>query len=564
MRWSGHVVAGLVALCSMFLVSTVWLYVANNDQQHRLELSSRSAAWLNYQAQIELVRTISMLRHCETRADCVVGRLSAQVGTMAGRLRAVLELLHRSNPPSIPQYYYELQHYYAVLAARSDAMGSSVDPRGLSAVAREIEPLTGLLQTALNVAVLQPVDNTTGDELFPLVDASLPFVLLVISGVGLMAVLARELRQRSKLLDQIRLLREAEQEWQSSTVDLLEALPVPVLVSGQDGTVRYSNYAARDLAASRHGNIDTEALLAAVRQHVGALGAGQSVTRRFPFGDGSGSLRDLSVTANCIWLFGDSVQVYVLSDTTQLRDTELRAMNAGKLAILGELSSSIAHELNQPLAVIKAAAANGRNLAMALPDGARVADKLDRIDAQVERARRIIDNVRKLGRPVQANWAPFPVMSSLGSALGLVSQQYRLSGVSLEIEVDAGEEVTVMGDPTLFEIAVLNILLNALEAFGRQRHSGVGAPSVLVRASCRRGDLCVTISDNAGGISDALLPRIFESFVSSKSSDIGTGLGLSIARRAVEGMQGEIAASNGALGAIFTIHLPAQLREAAA
>ena len=98
-------------------------------------------------------------------------------------------------------------------------------------------------------------------------------------------------------------------------------------------------------------------------------------------------------------------------------------------------------------------------------------------------AQRIIDNVRKLGRPVQANWAPFPVMSSLGSALGLVSQQYRLSGVSLEIEVDAGEEVTVMGDPTLFEIAVLNILLNALEAFGHQRHSGVGAPSVLVRAS---------------------------------------------------------------------------------
>ncbi|MBK8084934.1 MAG: hypothetical protein IPK28_14545 [Devosia sp.] len=397
-----------------------------------------------------------------------------------------------------------------------------------------------------------------------MVDASLPFILLVVSGVGLMAVLARELQLRSVLLRQIGMLRETEQELQSSTVDLLEALPVPVLVSGSDGSVRYANYAAKDLAASPHGDIDTDALVATVRQHIGVLGPGQSVTRRFPVGNGNGSLRDLSVRANCIWLFGGSAQVYVLSDTTLLRDTELRAMNAGKLAILGELSSSIAHELNQPLAVIKAAAANGRNLALALPDGARLVDKLARIDAQVERARRIIDNVRKLGRPAQANWAPFPVIRSLGSALGLVSQQYRLSGVALDIEVDAGDDVTVLGDPTLFEIAVLNVLLNALEAFARARRPDVGMPFVQVRASHREADLWVTISDNAGGIPEPLLPRIFESFVSSKSTDIGTGLGLSIARRAVEGMQGEISAGNGPRGAIFTIHLPACLREAAA
>lgn len=568
MRWGRYIVAGLVVLCTTFLVSTVWLYFANNEQQQRLHQSGRSAAWLNYQAQIELLRTVSMLRQCSTKPDCMVKQAAAQVSVMASRLRALIDLTRSTNPPSIPRYYYQLQHYYLLLADHSDTFatdtGEAAVARTFASVVRELEPLANLLQTALSAAVLQP-SGPPADELFPPVDASLPFILLVASGAGLMAVLAHDLRQGGAMLREIRTLRDSERDLQTGTVELLEALPVPVLVMASDNSVRYANQAATELATSPRGSVGMDVLAATVRQNVGRLEAGQSVQRDFPVGNGDGSLRHLSVKANGIRLLGDSAEVYVIVDNTLLRDAELRAMTAGKLAILGELTSAIAHELNQPLAVIKAAAANGRNLALALQDGDRIAAKLTRIDEQIERARRIIDNVRKLGRPAQPHWTAFSVSRSLGSSLGLVSQQYRLSGIALEIDVEIGDDVSVFGDPTLFEIALLNVLLNAREAFarsgGRDREA---APVVRVRARAVVGGVTVTIADNAGGIPASILPRIFDSFVSSKSAEIGTGLGLSIARRAIEGMRGELGAENGVGGAVFSIHLPALAREAAA
>src|SRR5690606_2737683 len=121
--------------------------------------------------------------------------------------------------------------------------------------------------------------------------------------------------------------------------------------------------------------------------------------REIPFRYSDGSFRHLLITATSFRLSEQHVRVYVIADNTLVRGAELRAMTVGKLAILGELSSAIAHELNQPLAVIKAAAANGRLRAASLEGGKPVVDKFDRIDEQIERARRIISNVRKLGQP---------------------------------------------------------------------------------------------------------------------------------------------------------------------
>lgn len=533
MRWSRYIVVALVVLCATFLVSTVSLYLANEAQQRQLQLSSGASAWLGYQVQLADTDLDTLRGLCAAIPECVNSGLTQNLDLLASQIGLLEQVRATACIPNLSDCMLALRHYLQV----SSAHRSRSDPAAATA--------KGVRSASLSIS-------------WPLVpDTLTAFVLLVLSGTGLMLVLARELSHRTVLLREIRVLQEAERESQISTRSLLAALPVPVVVLSHDGRNLFSNQAAESLSLAAFGTADTSALASRIGEHVGALLPGQSTTHDFPLFQRDGVIRHLSVATNGIRLLGDSVRIYAIRDNTLIRDAELRAMTAGKLSILGELSSAITHELNQPLAVIRAAAANGRVMAESLSGARKVVEKFVRIDEQVERARKIIDNVRKLARPSQPNDAPFAVSRAIGSALGLVSQQYRLSNVSLDIDVGIDDDVVVVGNATLFEIAVLNILLNAREAFVGSATNEPPAVRIDVRADA--STLTIVISDNAGGIPAHILPRIFESFVSSKAADTGTGLGLSIARRAIEGMSGRIRAENGASGAIFTINLPIRL-----
>lgn len=556
----------LVTLCAAFLVSTVWLYLANDTRQRQIYLSSSSSAWISHQAQVEQNSLQSMLGSCATDAGCRSVDVARQLDQLASRIELMVSAESAGRIVGMAPYASQLEHFAQLARRHSSNINSSaqswVDAEELAELVQDMNPLAEVIQAALSEAVVQSADDMVSEALPQRLDASVAFILLILSGAGLLAFLALELRQRNGLLQEVNTLRDAERESQGGTVELLEALPVPVLVMAQDRTVRYANHAAKALAAPPRGVEEVAALAATIQQNFGSFDGEGSASRDFPLFFADGSLRYLSVAASGIRLLGESASVYVISDNTMLRDAELRALTAGKLAILGELSSAITHELNQPLAVIKAAAANGKMYAAGLPNAQKVVDKLVRIDEQTDRAKRIIDNVRRLARPNQAH-TPFLVSRSLGTTLALVSQQYRLSGVSLEIDIDVADEVTIVGNPTLFEIAILNILLNAREAFNRAEASAV-PPTVWIRVRAEAGLVVIVIFDNAGGIPQHILPRVFESFVSSKTAESGTGLGLSIARRAVEGMQGTIRAENAASGAVFSISLPTLVEEAAA
>ena len=536
MRWSRYIVVALVVLCATFLVSTVSLYLANEAQQRQILLSTSASAWVGYQTRLAGTDLQILRSLCGAIPECSSSGLTDSLALLASQI----DLLKQGNPrvciPELSDCLVALRHYLHVARARSRTLAGP----------GEAGP--GMLMAA-----------SLGPSLPLVPDTMMAFVLLVLSGAGLLLVLARELSHRTVLLREIRLLQDAERESQISTRSLLAALPVPVVVMSWDGRNLFSNQAAESLSLAAFGTADTSALAERIGEHVGPLGPGQSSTHDFPLYQRDGVIRHLSVATNGIRLLGDSVRIYAIRDDTMVRDAELRAMTAGKLSILGELSSAITHELNQPLAVIRAAAANGRVMAENLQGARKAVEKFVRIDEQVERARKIIDNVRKLARPSQASDAPFGVSRAIGSALGLVSQQYRLSNVSLDIDVGIDGEVEVVGNATLFEIAILNVLLNAREAF-------VGSvtnepPAVWIKVREQGGTVTIVISDNAGGIPEHILPRIFESFVSSKAADTGTGLGLSIARRAIEGMRGRIQAENGQSGAIFTISLPILVQE---
>lgn len=535
MSWSRYIVVALVVLCATFLVSTVSLYLVDDAQKRQIHLSSSASAWVSHQASLAKDDLLVLRRMCAALPECARSGLTGNLEVLVSQIDLLAHAEAVSCIPRVSNCFRNLR-------------------LGLTAEGRSSSDTIQLEPSRIASASLNAVS-------WPLVpDTMTAFVLLVLSGGGLLLVLARELSHRTVLLREIRVLQEAERESQISTRSLLAALPVPVVVLACNGELRFSNQAAESLSLAAFGTADTSALADKIGEHVGPLGPGQSTTHDFALFQKDGVIRHLSVATNGIRLLGDSVRIYAIRDNTLLRDAELRAMTAGKLSILGELSSAITHELNQPLAVIRAAAANGRVMAESLQGARKVVEKFVRIDEQVERARKIIDNVRKLARPSQPNDAPFAVSRAIGSALGLVSQQYRLSNVSLDIDVGIDDDVAVVGNATLFEIAILNILLNAREAF-------VGSatnepPAVRIDVHADAGTVTIVISDNAGGIPAHILPRVFESFVSSKSADTGTGLGLSIARRAIEGMRGRIQAENGPSGAIFTIRLPVFGQEA--
>ncbi len=536
MRSGPYIVAALFALCATFLASTVVLYLDSEAQRQRSHQAISGSAPVVHAASSAAADVGELRSFCAAMPECSTGGLANSLDVVSGQI----EPLTHGNP-------------LACFPRLSDC-------QVMLAQFRQVDEPHARLRPGIDAVAPQKMVAAALAPSVPLVpDTLTAFVLLVLSGAGLLLVLARELSHRTVLLREIRLLQEAERETQISTRSLLAALPVPVVVLSCDGRNLFSNQAAETLSLAAFGTSDTSALADRIGEHVGPLGPGQSSTHDFPLFQRDGVIRHLSVATNGIRLLGDSVRIYAIRDNTMIRDAELRAMTAGKLSILGELSSAITHELNQPLAVIRAAAANGRVMAESLQGARKVVEKFVRIDEQIERARKIIDNVRKLARPSHPSDAPFGVSRAIGSALGLVSQQYRLSNVSLDIDVGIADEVEVVGNATLFEIAILNILLNAREAF-------VGSvtnepPAVRIKVREEGGTVTIVISDNAGGIPPHILPRIFESFVSSKAADTGTGLGLSIARRAIEGMRGRIQAENGQSGAIFTISLPVLVQE---
>jgi len=113
----------------------------------------------------------------------------------------------------------------------------------------------------------------------------------------------------------------------------------------------------------------------------------------------------------------------------------------------------------------------------------------------------------------------------------------------------------VAGEQTMFEQVIVNILVNARDAFEGERDSSE-APLVVVHAVTAGSHVVISITDNAGGIRSDMVARIFEPFATTKPDGKGTGLGLSMSRSIVRDMRGDIEATNKGEGAMFTIRLP--------
>ena len=216
------------------------------------------------------------------------------------------------------------------------------------------------------------------------------------------------------------------------------------------------------------------------------------------------------------------------------------------------MATSVAHELNQPLNIIRMAAENSRrkmskeNVAVEY-----LTDKLQRIEEQTARAAAIIDHMRMFGREATEDPALIDPRNVVTNALDLMGEQLRLAGIEVVTEL-AEDCPPVLGHAIQMEQVLLNLLTNARDAMAERD----GESKITLRIFADDQGVHITSEDTGGGIPEDALPRIFEPFYTTKEMGKGTGLGLSVGYGIVRDMDGTITAENIGDGARFTITLP--------
>lgn len=256
----------------------------------------------------------------------------------------------------------------------------------------------------------------------------------------------------------------------------------------------------------------------------------------------------------------DNVPVCIV-DITDQKEAEARLIQASKLATLGEMTTSVAHELNQPLNVIKLAAGNLlRRIRDGVVDMEYMQVKLQRIDAQVVRAGAIIDHMRIFGRKSSGKPQSIDMRDVVRSSLDLVGEQLRLANIEIRLQLPEACP-PVSGHQVQVEQVLLNLLTNARDAIQTREDNATQWINLSVEST--DDEVSLIVEDNGGGIPKHVIDRIFEPFYTTKDIGKGTGLGLSVSYGIIHDMGGTLLASNAEHGARFVIRVPSVAHVAA-
>ncbi|MDR2992133.1 MAG: PAS domain S-box protein [Burkholderiaceae bacterium] len=270
------------------------------------------------------------------------------------------------------------------------------------------------------------------------------------------------------------------------------------------------------------------------------------------------------------WVDGRLAQIVIAADITSRHRAEEqaalqteRAETASRLITMGEMASSVAHELNQPLTAISNYC-HGiiRRIETGRIEPAELLAALEKTAHQAQRAGQVITHIRSFIKRSEPNrqWT---------RAEAVVEQAVELAGIALrrrQVRLTwhcAPELPPLLADPILIEQALLNLLKNGAESIDAARRGAANrVVDLRVDSDALDGLAAVrfTISDTGGGLSSQVQTRLYETFFSTKSD--GLGIGLSLCRSIVEAHQGRITAKNiyngkNITGCRFTVWIPA-------
>ncbi len=250
-----------------------------------------------------------------------------------------------------------------------------------------------------------------------------------------------------------------------------------------------------------------------------------------------------------------------LRDTTeavQRREQELREkqdqlVQAGKLATLGELTTGIAHELNNPLNNIGLFVGNAIDmLEMNVEDRPAILRFLRSTMRQVRKATEIISHLRTFGRAAHISRIPVSLKDVIQRAISLMQEQLRIRQIELVLNLPGDDGPMVIGNAIRLEQVFINLLTNARDAVAETDRKVIS-----VSCSVEEEKAVLLFQDSGNGIPPGLEERIFDPFFTTKQVGSGTGLGLSITYGIITDHGGTISLTSAPQeGAAFTIRLP--------
>lgn len=232
-----------------------------------------------------------------------------------------------------------------------------------------------------------------------------------------------------------------------------------------------------------------------------------------------------------------------------LRQMQDELIQAAKLAMLGQMSASISHELNNPLAAIRGFADNARRF-IAKGQIERVDDNLARISSLTDRMAKISDQLKSFARKSDAQeQVTAQLLPVILSAKELVQPQFKAHEVDLAIHAP-DHPLWVSINPIQIEQVLINLLTNALQAMEEQE-----VKQVDIHLEEYHGQVLLFVDDNGPGVPEDKKDHLFDPFYTTKKN--GLGLGLSISHQIITGLNGKLTVADAPLGgARFVIVLP--------
>jgi C4-dicarboxylate-specific signal transduction histidine kinase len=270
----------------------------------------------------------------------------------------------------------------------------------------------------------------------------------------------------------------------------------------------------------------------------------------------TGEVRQVSLSADVVEMGNEPCFVVTIRDITDRKLAEKAnrdLAHASRVAVLGELTASIAHEINQPLGAILS---NAEAAELLLESESPPLDEVRKILADIRnddvRASNVIRHIRLLTRKGVMRGESLDANEIAAEVVRLMEPEAYSRNVSLMTEF-AAAPTTIFGDRVHLQQVLINLILNGMEAMTDTPES---KRSLFVRTAANgRRRVEISVVDSGRGIPPDKLPRLFDSFFTTKEN--GMGLGLAIARSIIDAHQGRISAENNSEGgATFRFDLP--------
>jgi two-component system NtrC family sensor kinase len=259
-------------------------------------------------------------------------------------------------------------------------------------------------------------------------------------------------------------------------------------------------------------------------------------------------------------IFTTRLTIHRLQDAaTRMDELNAQLIQSDKMAALGKMAAGVAHEINNPLAVIIQKTGWMEDLLM--EEDFQETKNLDefktsikKIEEHVERARKVVHNMLGYARKMEPRLEDVDVNQTLTQTIGLLENYARINNIN--IRTDFAPDIPIIAsDQSQLQQVFLNLISNAIDAIGKD-----GRVEVLSRLG--GGRIRVEIVDNGPGIPPEMQKRIFDPFVTTKQAGKGTGLGLWISYNIMEKLGGKISFSSQARkGTTFTVEIPVVIPE---